>query len=254
MGNINFGKLIPGTISIPSSLEEFKRASQVRWTGSAWRYKGKVTATHGPAKGTWNSEESYGVQRQDNMYDKSQDKGLLISGSSGSDHESNYELYGDGRWMPASVWNGLGFESRHVQKGGNGKHNIYIKRYGAVFTHRTQNNNYRIYGWNTGNSNRPSGTDYRFDQIASSTSDTSEIRGWGPDYLFQGIVIQFANNSGNSTTQSEITIYNLKIGHKYSTIGGEYRYLPLGTRKWDERDKHPTDSQRFCHFSDPFTT
>ena len=248
-------KTLPGTIEIPNTqdVEQFKRIAQARWTGWEWRKKGSVTITHGDT-GTWSSDDAYAIQRQDIVYDPSSSKGLKVYSDAGSDHVSNIEMFGNGRWMPASVWYGMGFESRHVRTGGNEKHDLYIKRYAAIFTHRTSSS-YRFYGWNTGNTNRPSGTDYRYDKIHSSMSSTTEIRNWGPDWLFQGLLIGFANNGGGQKTQSYVEVYNLKIGHKYSTLGGQYRYLPAATRSWSARDKHPVNgTSRICGFSNPFTT
>ena len=248
-------KTLPGAVDIPNSqdVEQFKRIIQPRWTGFQWRYKGAIDITHGPAKGRWGSESAYEIIRQDNPYDPSGDKGFKLYSNSGKAHESVYEMYGNGRYMPASVWNGLGFETKHRRTGGNSNHDLYIRKYAAAFTHRTNNNSYRFYGWDTGNTNRPGG-DYRFDKIHTSSSYTSEIRGWGPDWLFQGLIIQFKNNGGNGNTQSHVTVYNLKIGHKYSSIGSQYRYLPLASRAWEERDMHPINSQRFGRFSNPFTS
>ena len=254
MANKDF-KTLPGTIEIPNSqdVEQFKRITQARWTGSQWRKKGALIITHG-ATSTWASDDSYRIDRQEDMYNASQSKGLKVYSNSGSSHVANIESYGNGRWMPASVWYGMGFESRHVRTGGNEKHDLYIKRYGAVFVRRTSSE-YRIYGWNTGNGNRPSGTDYRFDKIHSSMSSTTEIRNWGPDWLFQGILIGFANNGGTGSTQSTVEVYNLKVGHRYSLTGGQYRYLPLGTRSFDDRNKHPvTNTQKFASFGNPFTS
>ena len=254
MANKDF-KTLPGTIEIPNSqnVTQFRQIDQARWTGSQWRKKGNLVITHG-ATGTWSSADAYRIDRQEDMYTASQSKGLKVYSSSGESHKQNIESYGDGRWMPASVWYGLGFESRHVRTGGNGNHDLYILRYGAVFTHRTSNE-YRIYGWNTGNGDRPSGTDYRFDKIHSSMSSTTEIRNWGPDWLFQGIVIGFANGSGPGSTQSTVEVYNLKVGHRYSLTGSQYRYLPLGTRHFDDRNKHPvTNTQKFVNFGNPFTS
>ena len=253
MANKDF-KTLPGTIEIPNSqnVETFKQIDQVRWTGWQWRNKGSFTVTHGD-KGTWGSESAYAIQRQDIIYAPESSKGLKVYGNTGNSHEQNFEMYGDGRWMPASVWYGLGFESKYRRSGGNSNHDLYIKRYAAIFTHRTSSS-YRFYGWNTGNTNRPGG-EYRFDKIHSSMSSTTEIRNWGPDWLFQGLIIQFANNGGAGSTQSSVEVYNLKIGHKYSTVGGQYRYLPLGTRSFSDRNKHPVNgTSKIAHFSNPYTT
>ena len=255
MANINFGKLLPGTVEIPNSqdVNQFKNIVQARWTGNQWRLKGNMNISDGPAKGTWSSESAYSLQREGDMYNSSSNTGLKVYSNSGQGHESIYENYGDGRWMPASVWNGLGFETMHVREGGNSNHDLYIKRYAVIFAHRSTNS-YRQYGWNTGYTDRPIGTDYRFDKIHSSMDSTLEIRRWGKDWLFQGLLIQFANNGGTNSTQSHVIVYNLKIGHKYSTIGGQYRYLPAGIRGYSQRDPshgNVTSNGGLMNFTNP---
>ena len=254
MANKSFGKLLPGTIDIPTSskLDQFKQLVQARWTNGLWKYQPKFTVTHGPAKGDWDSGNYYDIAHTRDMYTNKSSDGLKVSAENGSYHEMNVILYGNSRFMPAKVWNGFGFETYHKQISGSGAHNIYVKRYAAVFCHRTQKDNYRYYGWTSGHGDRPTG-DYRFDSIHSGNSNVSEIRSWGDDWLFEGLVVTFANNNANKKTKSECTIYNLKIGHKYSTVGGQYRYLPLAIRRYVERDKHPINGSRNAAFTDPFT-
>ena len=46
MTNVPF-KTIPGTIDIPTNLNDFKAKDQVVWTGSSWREKGSFTPGYG---------------------------------------------------------------------------------------------------------------------------------------------------------------------------------------------------------------
>ena len=65
---------IPGTINIPSGVEDFKTAIQVVWTASAWQEStSNITITHGPSAGQiWGGDESFEIRRQENMYQPQQ--------------------------------------------------------------------------------------------------------------------------------------------------------------------------------------
>ena len=125
-------KTIAGTIDIPIATNEFKDRDQVVWTGSSWRTKGTFSPGYGDTS-SWKHDPSYSISRQDTMYSPQQSSGLKLSSSAGNQHEGNYELYGDGRWMPASVFNGVGFE---VKQSSSGRHAIYLKKYALVFANR----------------------------------------------------------------------------------------------------------------------
>lgn len=252
MTNIKFSNLPPGTVNIPSSNDVnnggFKDLIQIPWTGSEWRRKDSLEITHGDTT-NWNSDTSYSVLRTGNMYNPSDTTGLQLHAQSGSSHKVIYEMYGNSRWMPASVFNGLGFETKFERVAGNSNHDLYLRKYAVIFAHRTTSQ-YRVWAWDTGNTDRPSGN-YRYDKIHSGFADVADIRSWGPDWLFQGIAIWVYNNGGINTTTSKLTVYNLKIGHKYSTVGGQYRYLPLARRAYGSRNMHP-DGGSFAVFSDPY--
>ena len=221
-------KTIPGTINIPNDLDSFKTTSQVVWTGSSWRTKGTFSPGYGDTS-SWPHDPSYSISRQDTMYSPTQGTGLKLTSSAGNIHKGNYELYGDGRWMAASVFNGVGFE---VYQNSGSKHAVYLAKYALVFANR-DNSNYRIWGVNTGTTNPSSG--YRFIRVQSSASMVSTIRGWGPTWLFQGVILHAYNNGGAGSDDSYMEVYNMKVGSKMSTLGGQYRYLPAGKRSYDKR-------------------
>lgn len=241
MANKGF-KTLPTAIDIPTSLSNFKNRAQAVWTGSSWRNKGTFSPQYGDTS-SWGNDSAYAIERQGSLYLPSEGSGLRVGSTAGSSHESNYECFGDGRWMPASIFNGLGFE---VYQGSSGKHAIYLKKYALVFASKTSGS-YRIWGFNTGASSPSTG--FRFMEVSSSNSATASIRSWGSGWMFQGLILHIANNGGTGTTTSHMEVYNLKVGHKVSTNGSAYRILPAAYRSYSNRNKTSGN----CGFSDPFT-
>lgn len=235
-------KTLPTSIDIPTSLSNFKNREQAVWTGSQWRAKSTFSPNYGDTS-SWPNESAYALERQGSLYLPSSTSGMRLGSNSGSSHTSNYESYGDGRWMPASIFNGIGFE---VYQGSSGKHAIYLKKYALVFANKTSSS-YRFWGLNTGASSPSQG--YRFMEVSSSNSVTSSIRSWGSSWLFQGLILHVANNGGTGTTESHMEVYNLKVGHKVSTTGSAYRILPVTMRAYNARNK----TSGLCGFTDPFT-
>ena len=233
MANKGF-QTIPGTIDITNNYSDFISKPQVEWTGSNWRNKKNMQITHGDTSFPQDTDSSFaGLNRQANLYkDTNGADGLKLTATAGQAHSANYEMYGDGRWMPARIFNGIGF--RCYQSSGS-KHAMYLKKYGLIFAHRT-GGSYRIWGFNTGATNPSEGN--RDQRILSSSSEVATIRTWGPDWLFQGIVINIACNGGTGSDYSELQIFNMKVGSKMSTLGGQYRMLPAGKRGYDKRNAH----------------
>ena len=244
MTNVPF-KTIPGTIDIPTNLNDFKAKDQVVWTGSSWREKGSFTPGYGDTN-YFEHDPSYSIQYQNNMYNSRSTTGLKIKGDAGQQHSGNYEQYGDGRWMPASIFNGVGFE---VYQDSSAKHAIYLKYYALVFANR-DNSTYRTWGIDTGA--RAPSIEYRYIKVASSNSIVNSIRSWGPSWLFQGIILHIANPGGAGSDISNMNVYNMRVGSKMSTIGGQYRYLPAGKRSYGQRDPR-SGNGGVMNFTDLFT-
>jgi len=242
MALTNFGKLIPGTIDIPSDLGTFKTKQQVVWTGSEWRTKGSFYPDFG-FTGFFKQDPSYSIHYQRDMYSADVSSGLAIKGDAGNEHKGNYDLHGNGRWMPASVFNGIGFE---VNQANDHKHAIYLRYYALAFASRTSSA-WRIYGVDTGARN-PS-KEFRYIRIASNSGAVNTIRNWGPDWLFQGVILHVWNNGGTGSGQSWMYVYNMRVGSKMSTLGGQYRMLPAGKRSYSNRNARVGT----VGFTDPFS-
>ena len=229
---------IPGTIEIPDGVEDFKRKQQVVWTGSSWSRTNGINITDGPLKGEyWGSDDNFTIKRQESMYKPQQTSGFMLFTNATRERVTVYYMNGNSRWMPASVFNGIGFETLHQHNDGNRDHMLYLSDYALCFRHRTSNET-RYYGLKTYYSASLGHNTYRFDRIQSSDGHVTEIRKWGPDWLYQGLVVVLKTQAAGNTNWSEsyITIYNLKVGSKFSTVGGEYRYLPLKNRAVNYRD------------------
>ena len=250
MANIPF-KTIPGTIDIPSGLNDFKTKDQVVWTASDWaKANSPININYGPAAGqTWESDENFEIRRQENMYQPDQTSGFRVFANAAAQRSTVFYMNGDSRWMPASVFNGIGFETFHEHNSGPQDHELYLAEYAVIFRNRTGNGT-RYYGWNTGYTSSPGHQKYKFDRIQTSDSHVNEIRAWGSDWLYQGLVVTLrTGDTGSSRTdESYITIYNMKVGSKFSTVGGQYRYLPLKNRSSNNRDGSVGNKG----FSDPF--
>ena len=238
-------KMIPGTIDIPSDLSSFKNKEQVVWTGQSWREKATFTPTHGD-RNQFKKDPSGSINRQGDMYDPRDSTGLHIKWDAGNQHMTTYEIYGDGRWMPASIFNGVGFE---VYQSSSTKHGVYLRYYCLTFANR-DSGSYRTWGVDTGARDPSKG--YRYIRVPSSSSTVNTIRSWGPSWVFQGIMVHVWNNGGSSSDASEMTVYNMKVGSKMSTIGGQYRYLPAGKRSYEQRDPR-RGNNNIMHFTDPFS-
>ena len=236
-------------VEIPSELSTFKRKPQVRQTGQYWEYKSSVTVNYGTTAGTWTSTTPYTKIHNRDLYSSSQEDGLrIIAMGYGNSNQALYMLNDVSRWMPASVLYGVGFETYHKISSTNSNHQLYLGAYGVVFQHRTGSGQ-RIYAWDTGRVDGPGSSVYNYDRIRSLDADVSTIRSWGKDWLFQGLLVSIKNKgSGVGTTDSQIDIYNVRVGHKYSLNSDLYRVHPLALRPYTARDMHPTSSSKFAYF------
>ena len=229
---------IPGTIDIPDRLTDFKNKEQVVWTDSSWSRTTGITITDGPAAGDyWGSNDSFSIIHQKSMYNSDRNSGFRVFTHANTEKITVYYMNGNSRWMPASVFNGLGFETYHTHNALSFDHMLYLANYAMVFRHRTSDET-KYYGWDTYYTASPGHDTYRFDRIQTSDDHVKEIREFGPDWLYQGLVVVLKTQAASSTNPSEsyIHIYNVKVGHKFSTVGGAYRYLPLKNRGANYRD------------------
>ena len=176
-------------INIPSDLSTFKQRPQVRWTGNDWAYQNSVVVDYGATAGTWTSTTTFQTPKKSDLYSGSQSNGFRVRAEGyGLQHEGLYMMDTTSRWMPASVFNGVGFETYYYIESSNSNHQLYVGAYGVVFKNRTGSGQ-RIFGWDTGNTDGPGSNKYRFDRIPSTHSDVATIRRWGADWLLQGLLL-----------------------------------------------------------------
>ena len=242
---------IPGTIEIPGDLGGFKPKPQVVWTASDWSYTSGVNIDYGPSAGQyWGSDDNFQINRQENMYQPFPSSGSRFwSRAVTGERTTVFRMEGQSRWMPASVFNGIGFETYHQHIVGNTDHMLYLADYALIFRHRTGDGT-RYYGLKTDHTSSPGHEGYRFDRIQSSDYHVRDIRAWGSEWLYQGLVVVLRTQGGGSagSCESYIGIYNIKVGSKFSTVGEQYRYLPLKNRDEANRD----GSKNTKGFTDPF--
>ena len=147
---------IPGTINIPGGVDDFKTAIQVVWTASDWtKANSPININYGPAAGQiWESNENFEIRRQENIYQTQQDSGFMVYANAAAQRQTVFYTNGDSRWMPASVFNGIGFETFHQHISGPQDHELFLAEYAVIFRNRTGNGT-RYYGWNTGYTSSP---------------------------------------------------------------------------------------------------
>ena len=175
--------------------------------------------------------------RQENVYQPHQTSGFMVFAHAATKQTTIFEMHGNSRWMPASVFNGIGFETFHQHESGPRKHEVYLSDYALCFRNRT-GPGYRYYGFSTHYNASPGHEGYRYDRIQTSDDHVEDIRKWGPDWLYQGMVVacRTREDGNRESDKSYVTIYNVKVGHKFSTVGGQYRYLPVKNRSAQYRD------------------
>lgn len=241
-------KTAPTSVDIPNDLNTFKQRTQLVWSGSNVRFKSTFTPNYGTkTKQVMDSNAPWSVGSvRSSLYDPQQDNGLTVSVSSGKTHDANHEMFGDGRWMPASFFNGLGFEV--IQNGGS-QHSIYLNFYTIVFV--SDSGSYRLWGVNPsdGYNNNPR-DGYRYIKFNSS-SDHNTIRGWGTSWKFLGLIFHLHTDGGIQGGQSSsIGIYNLKVGHLATHHdGSNYRMIPPYKRQYSSRASFPNNLK----LESPFT-
>lgn len=240
-------KTAPTIVSIPNDLNTFKQREQLVWSGSNVRFKDTFTPNYGTkTQQIMDGNAAWGAGSVTSVYDSNQLNGLRVSATSGKTHDANHELHGDGRWMPASFFNGLGFE---VYQSEERQHSIYMNFYTIVFVSDT--GYYRLWGVNPsdGNNSEPR-TGYRYIKFNSS-SDLNTIRGWGTSWKFLGLIFHLHTDGGIQAGQdSRIDIYNLKVGHLATHHdGGNYRMIPPYKRPFSSRASFPNNLK----LESPFT-
>ncbi len=240
MTNIQIKTLGP-EISIPTDLAGFKTKPSVVWTSSSWRDKIAFKTTHGYINEFKNDNSIAPGSGSGNLYSPQETDGIDFTVNSGTLHHGNTETVGACRWMPASVFNGCGFE---VHQSDDHENAIYLRQWAVIFSNRL-NEGYRFWGVDCSLNFLPR-KGYRY--LTFPQSEIDSIRKWGSQYVLQGFIFNYRTNSwpGSSRTSS-LKIYNVKVGHKFSDINNNYRYLPPSKRSYANRNNVNAG------FTDPFS-
>jgi hypothetical protein len=250
-------KSLPLIYNIPNGTQaEYDGLGEgVKWTGKNIRRKNTFTPSHGDKEefyhnGVTNSDGSItGILSlgavQESFYGVGVDKGYKVTQDAGSSYGANVEMYGDGRWMPASAYYGHGFRTLESSDSNNA---LYLRNYALVFAHRS-NSGYRSYGVETGSTKAVKGSGYfKFSPDRSTdVPKINEIRSWGSDWLFQGFIFNYHTGSGVGSVISTLWIHSMKIGWKYSQYpNNTLRAIPNGVRSYGNRNNQN------ARFTDPY--
>jgi hypothetical protein len=238
---------IPGTIDISGNLNTFKNTAQVIWTNNNRQQHGAFTPTHG-----WRTEfftdNAHGVGDNNtvNMYSSSKENGQRWTNREiGNKHQQITEVGLQGgancRWMGANIFNGFGFEI--FQSLGSG-HALWYAGCALAFYNGSS---WRTWGHQP-NDGKGKYSGYRHIYMNDSSS-INTIRGWGNSWKLTGINFWIQNDGGAGKDTSSLYIYNLRIGSKVTTLGGQYRMIPAGKRSWANRNANSGN----VPFTDPFT-
>ena len=199
-----------------SSFTADANTNRIIWVNNAsTATKGSFTPGYGVTARLESEGSPYGaggMQEANGLMQDNGTKGFRVRISNGTSHYGNIEIKisGDARWMPAAIFNGCGFE---VHQNSDSKHAMWVDRYALGWKSATSS----TIRWvgntaNDGHNDAPySGYRY-FDFNYQSYID--EIRGFGTDWLFHGIVLHIKNNGGAGSTDSTVKCWNLKMYHR----------------------------------------
>ena len=219
--------------TIPENSSDFNKAAQVDWlVGVRSTAKSEVVCNYG-SKRTLTSEGSpYGNgSAKDTLF--SLDKGWSAIVTSGSGHYQNFELrFKDkSRWCPASIFNGFGgLFKQHNDK----KHSMYFTDLALIFMGAQDENYIFTSDGRLSNSKGEKELYYKF----STQSYIDEIRAWGNDWLFYGVILRVENpGSGVGSDQSEVSCSNFRVFTKGSTLSSNHRLVCPAPRSKADRAK-----------------
>ena len=247
MADVPF-KTISGTINIPGNVNDFKNnTDQVIWTNNNRQVHNAFTPSHG-WRTNFYSDNAHGVGDSGsiNIYSSNKSNGQRWTAREiGNQHEQLTEVGlqsgANCRWMGANIFNGFGFE---VYQSSAATHALYYAGCALTFYNGSS---WREWGHQP-NDGKGKYSGYRYIYMNDSSS-INTIRSWGNSWKLTGIVFWARNNGGSGKDWSDLNIYNLRIGSKVTTLGGEYRMIPAGKRSWANRNANSGN----VPFTDPFS-
>ena len=227
---------VPANMGLPpSNSSDFNKADQVDWlVGVSTKTKGEIKCNYG-SKRTFSSQSApYGPgSAKSTLF--SNDKGWSCIVTNGSGHWSNFELsFKDkSRWCPAAIFNGFGgLFKQHNNK----KHSMYFTDLALVFMGRFEDKWIYTSDGRLSNSKGEKEVYYRF----STQSYIDEIRSWGVNWLFYGVILRVENpGSGAGSDQSEVSCRNFRVFTKGSTLSSNHRLIVPQARDTSRRAVAP---------------
>lgn len=213
------------TPDVPDNKTDFNNLStRIHWFPNSKVYlKPSFTASHGD-KFYFGADNAWGSGTAPNdanggIWSTNANDGWKMTMNNGLDHQLNLEITfnSTSRFLPAPMFNGYGFYY-NVNYAGN--HAIWLRKHAASFIHKDGvQKRYVSYG----GSNEPPGTGDRF---YASRLYNDIIRGWGPDWYFNGFVFHLmATSKGVGSDETSIKIYKAYVSHKGRTNSSNYRLL-----------------------------
>ena len=213
------------TPDVPDNKTDFNNLStRIHWFPNSKVYiKPSFTASHGD-QFYFGSDNAWGAGTAPNdagggIWSTNANDGYRLTMNVGVTHQSNVEITFDttSRFLPAPMWNGYGFYY-NVNYAGN--HAIWLRKHCVSFIHKDGVQKRYV---SQGGSTSPPGTGDRF---YAGRNYINDIRGWGPDWYFNGFLFHLnATSSGVGSDETTLKIYKAYISHKGRTDGSNYRLL-----------------------------
>jgi len=232
MANKDF-RMVRTSISTPTGVEDFKKRDQVIWTNQNRHIHSAFTPTHGWKQNLY-TDNAYGTGSLNNIFSATKEEGLRWTNNKiGNEHQNLVEvgmLEHPARWMPASIFNGFGFE---VYQNSDAKHALFYAGCALSFYNGSTWRTYGVQPQDGKGDSKSSG--YRYIYMNNS-SNITEIRNWGSSYKLTGINLWMRNAGGAGSDEGiSIYMYNLKFFHQVGDDRSNLRIIPAGKRSWSQR-------------------
>ena len=217
--------------TIPSNLSDFNAADQVDWlVGVSSKAKGEIKCGYGSKRILSSQGGPYGNgSAKSTLFSSATGWSCILT--NGSSHYQNFEVsFKDkNRWCPASIFNGFGgqFKQHHDKA-----HSMYFTDLALVFMGRYDNSWIYTSDGKLSNSKGQKDLYYRF----STQSYIDEIRGWGNDWLFYGVILRVSNPGGAGSDSSEVSCRNFRVFTKGSSLSSNHRLIVPAPRSEANRN------------------
>ena len=206
--------------TIPSTLADFNNADQVDWlVGVQSKAKGEVVCNYGSKRTLSSQSAPYGNgSAKSTLFSTAQGWSAILT--NGSSHYQNFELRWKekNRWCPASIFNGFGGQfKQHNDKA----HSMYFTDLALIFMGKYDETFIFTSDGKLSNSKGVKDVYYTF----STQAYIDEIRGWGNDWLFYGVILRVSNPGGAGSDQSEVSCRNFRVFTKASSLSTNHRLI-----------------------------